>query len=153
MKEVLLWWVHEYRLRESGERNCTWLEGIKQISAIKTDVFERISSFGDFKRLENISARFSLTLDIAWRTSVLVEILHKTDNVERSKVLSVLFNKTISRLIPSTPERNNINLLISSSAELSTDLFLIEVARTLLRVLSWHEDIGQSLVSSTDQDD
>jgi hypothetical protein len=77
------------------------LDGIKQISAIKIDVFERISSLLDFNNFENISDKFSSTVEIASRTSLLVDILHKTDNIDKIKALSFNLSNVISRLIPS----------------------------------------------------
>ena len=74
---------------------------MKQVSAIKIDAFERISSFVDFNSLANISDRLSSTDDIAWRTSVFVDILHRTDRTERIKSLSEDLSKATKRLTPS----------------------------------------------------
>ncbi len=78
----------------------TWFDGIKQISAINIAVFERISLLFDFNKFESISYKFSSANDIASRTSVFVDILHKTDNTDRIKLLSVILSDATSRLIP-----------------------------------------------------
>lgn len=88
------------------------MAGIKHISAIKTDVFERISSLLIFNKFENISDKSASADDIAKRTSVCVDILHKTDSVDKIKPASLILSSFTSRLIPSVQnkrEKKSIN--------------------------------------------
>lgn len=88
------------------------MAGIKHISAIKTDVFERISSLLIFSKFENISDKSASADDIAKRTSVCVDILHKTDSVDKIKPASLILSSFTSRLIPSVQnkrEKKSIN--------------------------------------------